>query len=69
MRAYPLYLSLRAVAAFAHACAYTLVLVYQVRAAGLGPLQLVLVGTVLELVCFAAQVPTGVIADLYSRRA
>ncbi|MGK5678317.1 MFS transporter [Actinoplanes sp. URMC 104] len=35
---------------------------------GLSPLQLVLVGTLMETVCFVAQVPTGVIADRYSRR-
>jgi DHA3 family tetracycline resistance protein-like MFS transporter len=48
--------------------AFTLNLVYQVKVVGLGPFQLVLVGTVLELVLFVAQIPTGVIADLYSRR-
>ena len=36
--------------------------------AGLDPLQLILVGTVLELAVFLAEVPTGVIADVYSRR-
>jgi DHA3 family tetracycline resistance protein-like MFS transporter len=34
----------------------------------MNPLQLVLVGTTLEVTCFLFQVPTGVIADLYSRR-
>lgn len=68
MDAFVVYLSIRAVSAFAHACAYTLYLVYQVQDVGLGPLQLVLVGTALEVVCFVAQVPTGIIADLYSRR-
>jgi DHA3 family tetracycline resistance protein-like MFS transporter len=66
--AFATYLSIRAVSAFAHACAYTLYLVYQVQDVGLDPLRLVLVGTALEVVCFLAQVPTGVIADLYSRR-
>ena len=36
--------------------------------AKLSPLQLVLVGTALETVCFLCQVPTGVLADVYSRR-
>lgn len=36
--------------------------------AGLDPLQLVVVGTVLEATCFVFEVPTGVIADLRSRR-
>lgn len=46
----------------------TLNLVYQATVVGLSPLQLVLVGTMLEAVCFIAEVPTGIVADLYSRR-
>ena len=41
---------------------------YQLEVAKLSPLQLVLVGTVLETVAFLCQVPTGVLADVYSRR-
>jgi len=40
----------------------------QIESAGFGPLQLVLIGTALEVVYFLAQVPTGLIADLHSRR-
>ncbi len=68
MQAYPVYLLIRGVAAFAMGTATTLNLVYQIQTVGLGPLELVLVGTVLEATCFVAQIPTGVIADLYSRR-
>jgi MFS transporter, DHA3 family, tetracycline resistance protein len=68
MAAYPIYLVIRGVGAFAMATATTLNLVYQIQTVGLGPLELVLVGTVLEVTCFVAQIPTGVIADLYSRR-
>ncbi len=46
----------------------TVNLVYQWEIAKLSPLQLVLVGSVLEVVCFVCQVPTGVLADVYSRR-
>jgi DHA3 family tetracycline resistance protein-like MFS transporter len=67
-QAYAIYLLIRAVSAFAMGTATTLNLVYQIQTVGLGPLELVLVGTVLELTCFVAQIPTGVIADLYSRR-
>ncbi|GLX95322.1 MFS transporter [Herbidospora sp. NBRC 101105] len=63
-----LYLLIRAVAGFAMASAFTLQLVYQAQIAGLGPLELVLAGTVFEVVIFAAQVPTGVLADLHSRK-
>lgn len=68
MSAYRLFLLMSGVNALALDMAFTLNLVYQVTVVGLGPLQLVLVGTVLELVLFVAQIPTGVIADLYSRR-
>lgn len=42
--------------------------IYQVSLARLSPLQLVLVGTTLELAVLIFEVPTGVIADVYSRR-
>ena len=48
--------------------AFTLNQVYYVTVVGLSPLQMVLVGTVLEATCFLFEIPTGVVADLYSRR-
>jgi DHA3 family tetracycline resistance protein-like MFS transporter len=42
--------------------------IYRVQTAGLNPLQLVLVGTVLELTVFIFEIPTGIVADLKSRR-
>lgn len=42
--------------------------VYFVMTAQLNPLQLVLVGTALEVAVLLFEVPTGVVADLYSRR-
>ena len=41
---------------------------YEATVAGLTPLQLVLVGTTLEVSAFLFEVPTGVVADVYSRR-
>jgi MFS transporter, DHA3 family, tetracycline resistance protein len=41
---------------------------YEVTVAGLAPLQLVLIGTALEVSTFLFEVPTGVVADAYSRR-
>ncbi len=41
---------------------------YEVTVAGLTPLQLVLVGTTLEISAFIFEVPTGIVADVYSRR-
>ncbi len=48
--------------------AWVVVAVYLVRVAKLDPLQLVLVGTVMEATVFLCEIPTGVVADLVSRR-
>src|SRR4029078_7546221 len=42
--------------------------VYLVRDLHLTPLQLVLMGTAMEAAVFLFEVPTGVVADTYSRR-
>lgn len=42
--------------------------IYRIEAAGFGPLELVLAGTALEIAYFVSEVPTGVVADVYSRR-
>ena len=47
---------------------FTVNLIYFVTEAGLTPLQMVLVGTTLELAVFLFEVPTGVVADTISRR-
>lgn len=41
---------------------------YEAMVAGLTPVQLVLVGTTLEISVFVFEIPTGVVADSYSRR-
>jgi DHA3 family tetracycline resistance protein-like MFS transporter len=46
----------------------TVATVYRVVEAGLSPFQVVLVGTVLEASTFLGEIPTGVVADVYSRR-
>jgi DHA3 family tetracycline resistance protein-like MFS transporter len=48
--------------------AYTTYGLYAVRTASLGPLELVLVGAMLELSVVLAEVPTGIVADVYGRR-
>jgi MFS transporter, DHA3 family, tetracycline resistance protein len=48
--------------------AFTAADLYVIRVAGLSPLQLVLVGTTLELTVLLCEVPTGIVADVYSRR-
>jgi DHA3 family tetracycline resistance protein-like MFS transporter len=41
---------------------------YEATVAGLTPVQLILVGTALEISAFLFEVPTGIVADVYSRR-
>jgi MFS transporter, DHA3 family, tetracycline resistance protein len=62
------YLWLVGGSAACYALAFTLNIVYQAEVIGLSPLQLVLVGTVLEASVFLGEVPTGIVADVYSRR-
>src|SRR5882724_5893520 len=62
------YLILSSASTFFFTTVFTINLVYQLQVAHLGPLQLVLVGTVLEVTIFLTQVPTGALADIYSRR-
>ena len=66
--AYKVYLALQGASSLIFAVIFTVNILYQVTMAELSPLQLVLVGTVLELSIFLFEVPTGVIADVYSRR-
>ncbi len=47
---------------------YVLLTVYYVQTIGMNPLQLVLVGTVLEATAFVCEIPTSILADIYSRR-
>lgn len=47
---------------------FTLSTLYRVDVAGLNPLQLVLVGTALEAFVFLFEIPTGIVADIYSRK-
>ncbi|PKN83947.1 MAG: hypothetical protein CVU46_15545 [Chloroflexi bacterium HGW-Chloroflexi-8] len=47
---------------------FTVNMIYFVIIAGLNPLQMVLVGTTLELSIFIFEIPTGVVADTVSRK-
>jgi len=47
---------------------FTMSAIYRVNVVGLDVLQLVLLGTILETSVFIFEIPTGVVADLYSRR-
>jgi DHA3 family tetracycline resistance protein-like MFS transporter len=47
---------------------FTVMAVYYVQEIGMNPLQLVLVGTMVEATTFVFEIPTGILADVYSRR-
>lgn len=68
LKAYSVYLLYKICFSLLFSMATVLSLVYYSEVVGLNALQLVLVGTVLETACFILEVPTGVMADLYSRR-
>jgi DHA3 family tetracycline resistance protein-like MFS transporter len=63
-----LFLTYSVAEAFIQQLIWTVNMVYFIQVAGLNPLQLVLVGTALELSAFLFEIPTGVVADVYSRR-
>jgi len=63
-----IYLIYSAATALLFGLIFTASAVYQVTIAGLNALQLVLVGTVLEFSIFLFEIPTGVVADVKSRR-
>ena len=63
-----LYLILSFASSFFLWLAFSVNLIFQVEQVGFSPLQIVLVGTFLEASYFLFEVPTGVVADVYSRR-
>jgi len=66
--AYKSYLFIETASSLLYGLAFTAMSLYEIRVAGLSPLQLVLVGTTLELSVLLCEVPTGVVADVYRRR-
>ena len=68
MDSYRFYLGARAFYAICWTCMVTVNMVFMVEVAGLDPLQMVLVGTVLEGSVFLFEIPTGVVADAVSRK-
>jgi DHA3 family tetracycline resistance protein-like MFS transporter len=52
----------------AFSLAWTINQIYRVQTVGMDPLQLVLTGTTLEVTILLFEIPTGVLADVYSRR-
>jgi DHA3 family tetracycline resistance protein-like MFS transporter len=63
------YLAMRGASALFFSLVVVTNIVYQIEVAHLDPLRVLLIGTVLEATCLVLQLPTGVLADAYSRRA
>ena len=68
LAAVPVYLIVSAIGSAAFSMYAFIASVYRIVEVGLDPLELVLVGTVLEVAVFFFEVPTGVVADVYGRR-
>jgi MFS transporter, DHA3 family, tetracycline resistance protein len=66
--AFHVYLGLSGAQALFSSMYFVIATVWRVQAAGLDPLQLVLVGTVMESSILVFEIPTGVVADVFSRR-
>lgn len=66
--AYRLHLIKSGVFSFANTLVWVAMMIYQVQIVGMTPLQLVLAGTMLEITIFVFEIPTGVVADVYSRK-
>ena len=63
-----LYFIILIVSTFCYGLVFTVNTLYFVATVKLSPLELVLIGTALELSIFLFEVPTGVVADVFSRR-
>ena len=68
LSAYKTYLLFSAITAMCFSLVSTVMIVYHIETVHLNPLQLILVGTTLELACFIFEIPTGIVADVYSRK-
>lgn len=68
LSAYKTYLLFSAITAMCFSLVATVMIVYHIETVHLNPLQLILVGTTLELACFIFEIPTGIVADVYSRK-
>ena len=68
LNAYKLYLALQFVTGLSFSMIFVVASLYEATVAHLSGLQLVLVGTTLEVTILLFEIPTGIVADAYSRR-
>lgn len=66
--AYTIYLIYTGISAFLYDLVFTVNELYRIDVANFDAMQLVLVGTALELSCFLFEIPTGILADMKSRK-
>lgn len=66
--AYKIYLLYSIISAMCFSLTFTVMIVYHIEEIHLNPLELILVGTILESACFIFEIPTGIVADVYSRK-
>jgi DHA3 family tetracycline resistance protein-like MFS transporter len=63
-----LYITLSFLGSFTFSLIFTVNQLYFVTTVGMSPLELVLMGTILEASVFLFEIPTGIVADMKSRR-
>jgi DHA3 family tetracycline resistance protein-like MFS transporter len=63
-----MYLLLEGVTGFTMSMIFAVYMIVQVSVLKLSPFQLIIIGTALEIAILLFEVPTGIIADIYSRR-
>ncbi|WP_291576695.1 MFS transporter [Clostridium sp. UBA4548] len=68
IKPYNLYLIITLISQILFSLIFTVNILYHINTAKLNPLQLVLVGTVLEITIFLFEIPTGIVADIKSRK-
>jgi DHA3 family tetracycline resistance protein-like MFS transporter len=68
LSAYRMYMLYTGASSFLFSLMFTMTAIYYVENVGANPLELVLIGTILETSCFLFEIPTGIVADIYSRR-
>ena len=68
LNARSVYLFIEFSASIFFAMLFVVTSLYEATVAGLTPVQLILVGTALEVSAFLFEVPTGIVADVYSRK-
>lgn len=68
LSAYKTYMIYSGITSFLFSLMFTMTSIFYIETVKVNPLQLVLIGTILETACFLFEIPTGIVADIYSRK-